>query len=290
MSSSHLFFGLPIIRLVLYFELISGHELCRPRHLTPRTTVLLSCQLTLRCAKMTKSNIVAFRSGPRAANHQFRVGGTPSTQPMAERQGSTLSCFWTMFVPWTAPERTSSVYNILADQFWTVVGVRLHTCKTRDVWNSVLGTSVGSQHFVHRSLTRGSKRRRKLWGAIAWGSRPPPICLTDLAVCRLPLSHHFLRKLPPSQSANCAIGRGLGMQTAMGSLLGEIPGCDAERGRSPLGHSPMRMGGLGLRSTKMAPGTFWASWAVALLVEERLPTVAEGAVIALEDDDSLEGC
>ena len=102
--------------------------------------------------------------------------------------------------------------------------------------------------------------------------------------------HHFLRTLPPSQSTNYAIGHDLGMQTAMASLLGEIPGCDDEKEDARrLATLPMRVGGLGLRSaTRMAPGAFGASWADVLpMVHERLPTVAHGA---LEGEDALQSC
>ena len=73
----------------------------------------------------------------------------------------------------------------------------------------------------------------------------------------------------------------------MASLLGEIPGEDAEKEDARrLATLPMRVGGLGLRSaSRMAPGAFWASWADALaMLHKRLPVVTEGAVSALEGE------
>ena len=131
-----------------------------------------------------------------------------------------------------------------------------------------------------------------MWDAITW---VPDLqsAWQILLQCAGPRCHHFLRTLPPSHSANYAIGHDLGMQTAMASLLGEIPGGDAEKEDARrLATLPMRMGGMGLRSaSRMAPGAFWASWADALaMLHERLPFVTEGAVSALEGEDALQGC
>ena len=56
-------------------------------------------------------------------------------------------------------------------------------------------------------------------------------------------------------------------------------------------HSPCAWAGWVRSAARMAPAACWASWADALpMVHERLPGVAENAVIALEGDDELEGC
>ena len=55
---------------------------------------------------------------------------------------------------------------------------------------------------------------------------------------------------------------------------------------------PMRFGGKGLRSAaRMAPATFWASWADALrMISKRLPEVANRVTVELTNGQNLHEC
>ena len=66
----------------------------------------------------------------------------------------------------------------------------------------------------------------------------------------------------------------------------------SQRSRTPIGDTPLRLGGLGLRSAqRVAPGAFWASWADALhMIHERLPAVARTITKKLLDDAEHDGC
>ena len=83
-----------------------------------------------------------------------------------------------------------------------------------------------------------------------------------LLQCAGPRCHHFLRTVPPDQSARYAVGHDLGMRRAMESVLGSLPGTEQKECAHVLATMPMRLGGLGLQSARrMAPAAFWASWA-----------------------------
>ena len=165
-------------------------------------------------------------------------------------------------------------------------GIRLHSGKTR-VWNKagshpldiddlgpevwckdgvrILGTPVGSDSYVEVATDERINEEARLWAALAWV--PDLQCAWQILLqCAGPRCHHFLRTVPPHQSAKYADNHDKGMMEATQTVLGSIPGSEVckEEGRQ-LATLPMRLGGLGLRSaSRTAPAAYWASWADAL--------------------------
>ena len=161
-------------------------------------------------------------------------------------------------------ERTSPIFNSLAEKLFQGAGIRLHEGKTRveprcecpadmqnlgpDVWSpdgvKILGTPVGCAEFVE-TATDARLEEEKLWAAMCW--IPDLQCAWQVLVqCAGPRCHHLLRTLPPSRSAQYAQGHDEGMQRAMRSLLGGLPGDDHQQGvAAKIASLPMRMGGLG---------------------------------------------
>ena len=176
------------------------------------------------------------------------------------------------------------------DDIYVGAGVELHAGKTRvwnragdcppdmeelgpEVWNAagikILGTPVGSAEFEHEVCAARLAEEDKLWKAIKW--IPDLQCAWQVPVqCAGPRCHHFLRTIPPSRSAECAVGHDVGMLQAMESVLEGLPGATQIS-------LPMRMGGLGIRSaSRLAPSAFWASWADALpMLQDRLPSISK---------------
>ena len=172
------------------------------------------------------------------------------------------------------PDRIRTIYDLLSVKLSTMAGIQVHTGKTRtwnkagvclarmaelgpSVWShegiKILGTPVGSAEFVQRLC---EERIAKEFAS--------------------PRCHHFLRTLPPSESAWYARHHDAGMMEAMEEILGGLPGDEVQKGRAKeIATMPMRLGGLGLRSAaRMAPAAFWASWADALpMISKRLPEV-----------------
>ena len=79
----------------------------------------------------------------------------------------------------------------------------------------------------------------------------------------------------PSHSAESAEGHDVGMQQAE-SLLERLPSDACQQEVTQIVSLPMRMEGLGIRSTsRMAPSAFWASWADALpMLQDRPPSIS----------------
>ena len=118
-----------------------------------------------------------------------------------------------------SPHRTRPLYKILGE-VGHGAGIRLHAGKTRvwnreaicppdiqeigdEVWNpegiKILGTPVGSHHFVEGEVAKRLDEERKLWEAIP--CVPDLQCAWQIFVqCAGPRCHHMLRTLPPSQS------------------------------------------------------------------------------------------
>ena len=86
-----------------------------------------------------------------------------------------------------------------------------------------MGTPVGSDAFVQAASEDRLEEERRLWEAI-------PLVLDVqcgwqiLLQCAGPRCHHFLRTVPPSQSARYAQGHDTGMRHAMEAVLGGVPG------------------------------------------------------------------
>ena len=142
------------------------------------------------------------------------------------------------------PERTRAVYDLLSEKLLAGAGIRLHTGKTR-VWNQagecspgmgdfppevwspegmkILGTPVGTEEFEDAACEECIEEEEKLWNAIHW--IPDLQCAWQVLVqCAGPRCHHLLRTMPPSRSSTYAQAHDAGMQQAMQSFLGELPG------------------------------------------------------------------
>ena len=110
--------------------------------------------------------------------------------------------------------------------------------------------------------------------------------------CAGPRCHHMLRTLPPSESEEYARAHDVGMARVMDRLLA-LPGDPHEQEVAlNLASLPMRMGGLGLRrALRMAPATYWSSWADALhMIDQRLPEVAATVIRKLTAEEDPGGC
>ena len=135
-------------------------------------------------------------------------------------------------------------------------------------------------------------KEEQLWQAIPW----VPDLQSGwqiLLQCASPRCHHFLRTLPPSESAWYARHHDAGMMEAMEEILGGLPGDEVQKGRAKeIATMPMRLGGLGLRSAaRMAPAEFWAFWADALpMISKRLPEVTNKVTVELTNGQNLDGC
>ena len=123
-------------------------------------------------------------------------------------------------------------------------GIRLHSGKTR-VWNKagihprdiddlgpevwckegvkILGTPVGSDSYMEVATDERINEEARKWAALAWV--PDLQCAWQILLqCAGPRCHHFLRTVPPHQSAKYADNHDKGMMEAMQTVLGSIPG------------------------------------------------------------------
>ena len=135
----------------------------------------------------------------------------------------------------------------------------------------ILGTPIGSDAFVQ------AKEERRLWEATPWV--PDVQCGWQILLqCAGPRCQHFLRTVPPSQSARYAQSHDTGMRHAMEAVLGGVPRSSEQKSTAhKIKSLPMRLGGLGLRSAeRMKPVAFWASSADALpMRSNRLTTLTD---------------
>ena len=200
-----------------------------------------------------------------------------------------------------SPNRVRAVFDLLARELSEHAAIQLNEGKTRvwnragvrpphmedlgpEVWNEegvkILGTPTGSHRFIEAVTEERLTEERRLRDALAW---VPDLqsAWQILLQCAGPRCHHFLRTVPPDQSARYAVGHDLGMRRAMESVLGSFPGTERQKESAhELATLPMRLGGLGLRSARrMAPAAFWASWADALpMLSARLPELTNRVV------------
>ena len=158
------------------------------------------------------------------------------------------------------PERVRPLYNILgaalhreasvctlAKPVWNRGGiVPAHVEEMGpDVWNcdgiKVLGTPLGTAHFVASLVEERIAEERRLWEAI------PSVldlqCAWQILVQSAnPRSNHMIRTLPPSQSAEYARQHDEGMWATVQALLTEVPGSEHElRSAEQVATLPMRM-------------------------------------------------
>ena len=154
----------------------------------------------------------------------------------------------------------------------------------------ILGTPVGTEAFESAACGERIEEEEKLWNAIRW--IPDLQCAWQVLVqCAGPRCHHMLRTVPPPRSQTYAHAHDAGMQRAMLSLLGELPGsAEQPEVACQLASLPMRMGSLGLRSAaRLAAPAFRASWADALpMFQERSPELA--AQIVHNMSEAPAGC
>ena len=127
-----------------------------------------------------------------------------------------------------------------------------------DVWNpdgiKILGTPVGNDGFVCAASTAHIEEESVLWERIGWV--PDVQCAWQILLqCAGLRCHHWLRTVPPRQSAPFAANQDSGMWQAVATVLGRMPGNTIQHETAHgIATLPMRLGGLGLRSaTSMAP-------------------------------------
>ena len=138
-------------------------------------------------------------------------------------------------------------------------GIQLHAGKIR-TWNKAgicpprmedLGPDVWNPEGI-KIIEEFSRVRvqeeTKLWEALGWV--PDVQCAWQILLqCAGPRCHHFLRTVPPAQSATYANSHDVGMWTATETVLGRLPGSVEQKDMARcLATLPMRLGGLGLRS------------------------------------------
>ena len=123
-----------------------------------------------------------------------------------------------------SPNRVRAVFDMLARELSEHAGIQLNEGKTRvwnragvrpthmedlgpEVWNEegvkILGTPIGSDRFIEAVTEERLTEGRRLWDALAW---VPDLqsAWQILLQCAGPQCHHFLRTVPPDQSARYA--------------------------------------------------------------------------------------
>ena len=92
-------------------------------------------------------------------------------------------------------------------------------------------------------------KRKTDCGRRLGGSQTPNVRGRSSCSVQGPRCHHFIRTMPPSQSAMYSAGHDPGMQRAMRTILGRLPGdATQQEVAERIATLPMRLGGLGLRS------------------------------------------
>ena len=140
----------------------------------------------------------------------------------------------------------------------------------------------GSWHHYARV-----EEERRLWEAIP---RVPDFQCAWLIFWQgvNPRSNHTFRTVPPTLATEHSHIHDEGICTTVQSLLGEIPGSEAEMNDAKqVATLSMRMLELGLRSAvRCADAACWASWANAMhMISERNPAVADR-----RDEEPDESC
>ena len=148
-------------------------------------------------------------------------------------------------------------------------GIQLHQGKT--TWHpkgiNVLGTPIGSGHFITQKMEERMEKERDLWRAI------PTVldlqCSWQLLLQSAnPRANHTMRTLPPSQSpaycqAHDEVMCWVKSQPRAKTTPGSFPHCQCE------------WADWGCVRLRCAPAAFWASWADALpMIAKRIPEVA----------------
>ena len=121
-----------------------------------------------------------------------------------------------------SPNKVRAVFDLLARELSEHAGIQLNEGKTRvwnragmrpphvedlgpEVWNEegvkILGTPIGSDRFNEAVTEERLTEERRLWDALAW---VPDLqsAWQILLQCAGPRCHHFLRIVPPDQSAH----------------------------------------------------------------------------------------
>ena len=203
------------------------------------------------------------------------------------------------------PERVRSVFDSLSEALWRRARIRLNQGKTK-VWNAsgsapqgildldpgdfsvwvgalslpaasrgltVLGVPLGSSEFVAAQLQVLANSHASLLQRVQSLEDLQASWLLLLFCCS-PRCNHVLRLLPPDCTSAFATTHDAALVCALSDLLqaGPLPAPARQ-----LAQTPLRLGGLGLRSAvATAPAAYWASWADTLQVFRRqLPALLE---------------
>ena len=117
---------------------------------------------------------------------------------------------------------------------WNKVGIHPRDIDDSgpDVWCKdgvkILGTPVGLDGHVEEATDERINEEARLWAALPWV--PDLQCAWQILLqCAGPRCHHFLRTVPPHQSAKYADNHDKGMMEAMQTVLGSIPGSEIAR-------------------------------------------------------------
>ena len=243
--------------------------------------------------------------------HLFSIGIQQALEQVAAAMlpGEQLSAFLDDVYMLCQPDRVGPLYKLLEEALLRNAGIQPHQGKTKtwnragvipedihevggDAWHpegiNVLGTPIGSGHFITRKMEERIAKERDLWRAIP--AVPDLQCSWQLLLQSAnPRANHTMRTLPPSQSLAYCQAHDEGMlETA--KALGEIP-TESEDDARKLSTLPMRMAGLGLRSAeRCAPAAVWASWGDALtMIAKRNPEVASEVAQKLSQEELLKG-
>ena len=158
-----------------------------------------------------------------------------------ERLFAFLDDIWVVI----APDRVGPVYTAIREALWEHSRIQVHVGKTK-VWNSggmrpvacdmfasliELGRSTTSWQRHSRlglgsnstQVRRGRGTELELWERIGWV--PDVQCAWQILLqCAGPRCHHWLRTVPPQQSAPYSASHDSGMWQAVATLLGRMPG------------------------------------------------------------------
>ena len=175
----------------------------------------------------------------------FSIGIQQALEEVAAAMlpGEQLSAFLEDVYMLCQPDRVGPLYKLLEEALLRNAGIHLHQEKTKtwnragvvpedihevgdDVWHpegiNVLGTPIGSGHFITQKMEERIEKERDLWRAIP--TVPDLQCSWQLLLQSAnPRANHTMRTLPPSQSLAFCQAHDEEMWETAKALLGEIP-------------------------------------------------------------------
>lgn len=232
------------------------------------------------------------------------------------REGEDICAFLDDVYALCSPERVRPIYDLLSAALEAHAGIALHTGKTK-VWNRagvepprisdlggeegawspagliILGSPVGTPGFIRDHAEDRIRIEKALLKEIA--VLPDPQCAWQLLTrCAVPRGNYLLRTLPPTQCEQYARDRDAALwETALAILQADALPSHLLRSGKAIAELPMRMGGLGIRSSERSRhAAYWASWADALeMIRARNPSIATEILQALQaEDPPAHGC